>query len=61
MGDIIPFKKIRPSEKGRSKTLCRRGFHKWEICTQKRFDVKLGKLVTAFRCKRCGAEKNKAV
>jgi len=59
MADILPFKKPRPSEKHRGKTLCQNGFHKWEICKEKQFDSKQGKLVTLFRCKRCGATKVK--
>ena len=60
MGDVIPFRKPKASEKHRGKTLCRSGFHKWEVVTEKKFDVKQGKLVTAYRCKRCGATKNEA-
>jgi hypothetical protein len=61
MADIIPFKKPRPSEKHKGKTLCQHGFHKWEICKEKQFDSKLGKLVTVFRCKRCGSTKVKSM
>jgi hypothetical protein len=39
------------------KVLCDSGFHKWELLTERRFDVKLGKLVSAERCSRCGAER----
>lgn len=60
MGDVIPFKKPKPSEKHQGKILCQRGFHKWEVVQDKRFDVKQGKLVTVYRCKRCGALKNEA-
>lgn len=54
MGEIIPFKKPKLSEKHKNKTLCRSGFHRWKIESEKRFDVKQGKLVTAYRCERCG-------
>jgi len=58
MGDVIPFKKPKAAEKHKNKTLCKSGFHKWRVESEKRFDVKQGKLVTAYRCERCGAVKN---
>lgn len=61
MPDILPFKTAKPGEKNQGKTLCRSGFHKWEICQEKQFDTKLGKLVTLYRCKRCGASKTKGL
>jgi hypothetical protein len=61
MADILPFKKKNPSEKAKGVTLCRSGFHKWIIESEKRFDVKAGKLVTAYKCSRCGATKTKAL
>jgi hypothetical protein len=60
MGDILAFKIPRPSERHRGKTLCKRGFHQWEIVNEKRFDVRQGKLVTVSQCKRCGKQKNEA-
>jgi len=57
MGDVIPFKKRKPSEKHKGNTLCRRGFHKWEIETKQQFDVKQGKLITRTVCLRCGIVK----
>lgn len=36
-------------------TLCRRGFHKWAIDQDQRFDVRAGRLVTVRRCVRCGS------
>ncbi len=42
------------SEKPGGDTLCRNGHHKWEVDTAKQFDVKAGRLVTAYRCSRCG-------
>jgi hypothetical protein len=69
MADILPFKK--PASPGTGKKagkntgkskpqgLCQHGFHKWEICKDKQFDVKQGKLVTVYRCARCGAQKVK--
>jgi hypothetical protein len=58
--DVIPFRRPKPAEKARGKTLCREGFHKWVVSKNQRFDVKQGKLVTVYRCSRCGAEKNEA-
>ena len=36
------------------RTLCSSGFHKWHVLTERRFDVKQGKLVSTQRCQRCG-------
>jgi len=58
MADIIPFKKPKPAEKLKNRALCRSGFHKWKPDTTRPFDVKSGRLVTVFRCQRCGAVKN---
>jgi hypothetical protein len=61
MGEIVPFKKKKATEKHKGNTLCKRGFHKWEIDKHKQFDTKQGKLVTVYKCKRCGATKNTAL
>lgn len=60
MGDVIPFKKKKASEKHDKRILCENGFHKWEVVTEQKFDVKQGKLVTVYKCKRCGKTKNEA-
>lgn len=60
MADILPFQKKKTAEKHKGNTLCKRGFHKWVIETEQQFDVKQGKLVTVYKCKRCGAIKNEA-
>ena len=39
------------------KTLCRAGFHKWQVDRAGRFDVKQGKLLTVERCRRCGEKR----
>lgn len=57
MGDVIPFKKISPQKKFKGRSLCRSGFHRWQVVTNQQFDVKQGKLVTRYRCERCGKEK----
>ncbi|OOG22340.1 hypothetical protein B1C78_15165 [Thioalkalivibrio denitrificans] len=54
MGDVVRFKRPKPSEKHRGKTLCRSNFHKWEVIKDNQFDVKQGRLVTVLRCTRCG-------
>jgi hypothetical protein len=61
MADILKFKKKTPAEKHKGKSLCRSGFHKWELLTERKFDVKQGKLVSAYQCKRCGKKKNTAI
>ncbi len=58
MGDVVPFKPQKRARK--SITLCKSGFHRWEIERDTQFDVKLGKLVTVYRCSRCGATRNEA-
>jgi len=60
MAEILPFKRRRASERHKGNTLCRNGHHKWKIETQSVFDVKAGRLVTRFRCERCGATRTKA-
>ena len=57
MAKILTFKKQKLSDKHKGKTLCKSGFHKWELFKEKQFDVKQGKLVTIHRCKRCGEQK----
>ncbi len=53
MADILPFK--RPVKK--SQGLCQHGYHKWVVWQKKPFDVRQGKLVTVYRCQRCGKQK----
>jgi hypothetical protein len=55
MGDVVPFKRPSLQERHKGKALCRSGFHKWEPVKGTPFDVKAGKLVTRYRCTRCGA------
>ncbi len=57
MGDVVQFKPRKASEKHKGKHLCRSGFHKWEVVNERPFDVKSGKLLTHYRCKRCGKTK----
>lgn len=58
MGDVIPFS--RPGRDKKTSSLCREGHHKWKVDTAKKFDVKQGKLVTIYRCERCGKVKTTA-
>jgi len=60
MGDVIPFaKKIKPPVL-KGNTLCKRGFHRWEVIKDQQFDVKQGQLITVYKCTRCGLTKNEA-
>lgn len=61
VGEVIKFKIPKAKDKHQGKTLCKSGFHKWQIVQEKQFDVKLGKLVTVYRCSRCGEMKTKAL
>lgn len=60
MGDVVPFKRPSLQEKHRGKTLCKSGFHKWVVEKELPFDSKAGKLITLYRCSRCGATKNES-
>jgi rubredoxin len=64
VGEIIAFKRPNPKPRPRAaqkgKTLCNNGFHKWEVTAGTPFDVKSGKLVTRYRCPRCGATRTEA-
>ncbi|ACL71801.1 conserved hypothetical protein [Thioalkalivibrio sulfidiphilus HL-EbGr7] len=59
MGDVVRFKRPKASDKHKGKTLCRSNFHKWEVLTENRFDVKQGRLVTIERCARCGETRSR--
>jgi len=61
VGDVVPFKKVKAAEKHKGHTLCKRGFHKWQVDQEKQFDTKQGRLVTVYKCKRCGKIKTEAV
>jgi hypothetical protein len=58
MADILKFKRKKLSEVHKGKTLCKEGFHKWVLVKDRVFDVKQGKLVTRYRCQRCGKTKS---
>ncbi len=60
MGDVVRFKKPKLKEKHKGKTLCRSGFHKWEVDKSKPFAVKQGKLLSVYKCQRCGKTKTEA-
>lgn len=57
MGDVVQFKRPNAAVKHKGKSLCRSGFHKWQVEKERQFDVKQGKLVTSYRCMRCGETK----
>lgn len=61
MAIILPFKRKSLQDKHRGKSLCREGFHKWQVVTAKQFDVKQGRLVTVSECARCGVRKTEAL
>ncbi len=63
MADILPFKRPKPEDRrarAEQRMLCQSGFHKWVVVKENQFDVKLGRLVTAYRCTRCGATRTEA-
>lgn len=59
MSNVIRFKKPGAAQKSKGNTLCKRGFHKWEIVDTP-FDSQQGRLVTRYRCRRCQKEKVEA-
>ncbi len=61
MGDIVQFKRPSVAQRHKGNTLCRSGFDKWEVLKEKQFDVKQGKLITAYQCTRCAKIKTKAL
>ena len=60
MSKVVPFKKPKAAKKHQGNTLCKRGFHKWKEVPGTPFDVQSGKLITRYRCQRCGAERTEA-
>jgi hypothetical protein len=60
MGKVLTFKKRRLSDKHKGRSLCREGFHKWEPDKSQTFDVKQGRLITRYRCARCGIVRTRA-
>ncbi len=63
MSDVISLQKYKKKilqEKGKQSTLCGNNFHSWQIVKDNVFDVKSGKLVTQYKCKRCGVVKVEA-
>jgi hypothetical protein len=61
MGEVLGFpgstaRKAQRKKKREGGTLCRQGFHAWEVDKDRAFDSKQGRLVTRRRCRRCGAE-----
>jgi hypothetical protein len=54
MADIIAFKRPKASDRHKGKSLCRHGHHKWVVDKESVFDSKQGRLVTRYRCERCG-------
>ena len=56
MGKVLPFKRPAAKKLG----MCQHGFHSWAVDKRKQFDVKAGKLVTVYKCRRCGETKVEA-
>jgi len=61
MADILPFKRPKLSDRHRGNSLCRHGHHKWELEHDSVFDSKQGRLVTRYKCSRCGRIRTKAL
>ncbi len=61
MAKVLQFKKPTPAQKHKGKTLCKSGFHSWQLLKEPVFDSRQGRLVTVFQCKRCGARKVRGI
>jgi hypothetical protein len=61
VADILPFRRPKASHKHKGDTLCRSGHHKWLVDQAQVFDVKQGRLVTRYRCQRCGKTRTEAL
>lgn len=59
MSNVIPLTP-RSRRKKPDKGLCQHGFHRWKIWQDKQFDSRQGRLVTVYRCERCGQQKVEA-
>lgn len=58
MSNVINLRKVK-QKRAEGKTLCGSGFHKWQVSSERRFDVNEGKLVTLERCLRCKQERTR--
>jgi hypothetical protein len=58
MAEILKFEPKR--KKKPSLGMCQHGHHKWKADKTTQFDSKQGRLVTRYRCERCGKTKVKA-
>jgi hypothetical protein len=58
---IAQFKKQQLKKKNKANTLCKSGFHKWQVIKKNQFDVKKGKLVTTYECQFCKKQKITAI
>jgi hypothetical protein len=56
MTTVIKLRDAR-QRRAEQQTLCRSGFHKWQVETAGRFDVRQGKLLTVECCRRCGEQR----
>lgn len=59
MGDVLKFGPRKKTPTAQS-SLCREGHHKWKVEKNSQFDVKQGRLVSVYRCQRCGKRKTTA-
>lgn len=57
MGEVVKFAPRKPR---RQSSLCREGHHKWLVEKSSQFDVKQGRLVSVYKCARCGVTKVRA-
>lgn len=57
MGEVIKLPRAKRPTQGPGNILCSRGFHRWAIVQGLPFDVRGGRLVTCYRCLRCGEQK----
>lgn len=62
MNKVVSLDKARKKARdARKKGMCQHDIHQWKIWHEKQFDPKAGKLVTVYRCARCGKQKVKTL
>ncbi len=57
--NLAKFRQQKRRATAKGKTLCGRGFHKWQDEPKKQFDVKQGRLVSIEKCTRCGTTRTR--
>jgi len=62
MGEVLQFQRAKRRskqlrERARGRIMCENNHHRWKLITERKFDVRQGRLVTEYRCERCGKQR----